>query len=95
MNSKHNFKSPCDFDSSSEPGKELTNLERGIIKIQRKYRNLKSEINSLNYSVSFQRDYLMSMINNLSSMNNLKLYQDTYALFMSILQELKTIKEEI
>ena len=95
MNSKHNFKSPCDFDSSSEPGKELTNLERGIIKIQRKYRNLKSEINSLNYSVSFQRDYLMSMINNLSSMNNLKLYQDTDALFMSILQELKTIKEEI
>ncbi len=75
--------------------KNRSDLEKGIIKIQRKYRSLKNEINSLNYSVSFQRDYLMSMINNLSNMNNFKLYQDTDFLFMSILQELKNIKDEI
>lgn len=83
------------MNSKNDFVKNFSNLENGIIKIQRKYRNLKSEINSLNYSVSFQRDYLMSMINNLSTMNNLKLYQDTDSLFMSILQELKIIKEEI
>lgn len=75
--------------------KDFSNLEKGIIKIQRKYKSLKHDINLLNYSISFQKDYLMSMINNLSTMNNLKLYQDTDSLFMSILQELKTIKEEI
>jgi hypothetical protein len=51
------------FYGKNEFNKNFHGLEKGIITIQRKYRNLKSEINSLNYSVSFQRDYLMSMIN--------------------------------
>ena len=74
---------------------KLDNVENGIIKMQRRYKTLKSEINALNYSVSFQRDYLMSMINNLSTMNTLKLYYDTDSLFMSILSELNIIKKEI
>lgn len=75
--------------------KDFPNLEKGIIKIQRKYKSLKRDINLLNYSIAFQKDYLMSMVNNLSTMNNLKLYQDTDSLFVNILQELKTIREEI
>ena len=61
----------------------------------RKYKTLKNEIGSLNYSISFQRDYLLGMLNNLSYMNNIKLFQDTDSLFMSMLNELKIIKEEL
>jgi len=61
----------------------------------RKYKTLKNEISSLNYSISFQRDYLLGMLNNLSFMNNIKLFQDTDSLFMSMLNELKIIKEEL
>ena len=81
------------MNSKTNPNK--LNSEHGITKIQYRYKTLKSEINALNYSVSFQRDYLMSMINNLSTMNTLKLYQDTDSLFMSILSELNIIKKEI
>jgi hypothetical protein len=65
------------------------------IKKHRKYKTLKNEISSLNYSISFQRDYLLGMLNNLSYMNNIKLYHETDSLFMSILNELKIIKEEL
>ena len=61
----------------------------------RKYKTLKNEISSLNYSISFQRDYLLGMLNNLSFMNNIKLFQDTDSLFVSMLNELKIIKEEL
>ena len=74
-------------------------FERAIIKIQRKYKSLKSNLSTLNYSISFQKDYLTGMINNLSAMNNLKLYHDTEmpsnGLFISILTELKQIKDMI
>lgn len=83
------------MNSKTDPNIKLINLENCIIKLQRKYKTLKSEINALNYSVTFQKDYLMSMINNLSTMNNLKLYQDTDSLFMSVLNELNVIKKEI
>jgi len=66
-----------------------------IIKIQKKYRTFKVKIKELNNLISFQREYLISMINNLSSLNNLKLYQDTDSLFMTILNELLLIKKEI
>ena len=33
------------------------NINDRIIKIQRNYKSIKTEINLLNYSVSFQRDY--------------------------------------
>ena len=83
------------MNSKTDPNNKLINMESGIIKMQRRYKTLKSEINALNYSVTFQKDYLMSMINNLSTMNTLKLYQDTDSLFMSILNELNVIKKEI
>ena len=59
------------------------------------YESLESEINLLNLSVSFQKDYLITMINNLTTMNSLKLYQDYTFIYMSILSELKLIKQEI
>ena len=65
------------------------------IKKHKKYKTLKTEISSLNYSISFQKDYLLGMLNNLSYLNNIKLFQDTDLLFMSILNELKIIKEEL
>ncbi len=71
------------------------NMNKNIIKNNRRYKTLKSEINSLNYSISFQRDFLISMLNNLSNMNNIKLYQDSDSLFTTILNELHTIKNEI
>jgi len=70
-------------------------LESSIIKIQRKYRTLKSEINNLNHLVLFQRDYLLSMLNNLSTMNNLKLYQESDSLFVTLINELKQVKDLI
>ena len=70
-------------------------IEDSIIKIQRRYKTIKSEINSLNYSVSFQRDYLISMINNLSSLNTIKLFQETDSLYVQLLKELKNVKTEI
>jgi len=70
-------------------------LEESIVKIQRRYKTIKSEINSLNYSVSFQRDYLISMINNLSSLNTIKLFQETDSLYVQLLKELKNVKTEI
>ena len=83
------------MNSKNDIIKNFSNMENKIVKIQRRYRTLKSEIGSLNFSVSFQRYYLMSMINNLSHMNSIKLYQDTDSLFMSLLNEVKQIKEEI
>ena len=70
-------------------------LEDSIVKIQIRYKTIKSEINSLNYSVSFQRDYLISMINNLSSLNAIKLFQETDSLYVHLLKELKNVKTEI
>lgn len=70
-------------------------IEDSIVKIQRRYKTIKSEINSLNYSVSFQRDYLISMINNLSSLNTIKLFQETDSLYVQLLKELKNVKTEI
>lgn len=61
----------------------------------RKYKTLKNEIGSLNYSISFQKDYLLGMLNNLSYMNSIKLFQETDSIFMSILNELKNIKDEL
>ena len=49
-------------------------LEDSIVKIQRRYKTIKREINALNYSISFQRDYLISMINNLSLLTFFNLF---------------------
>ena len=61
------------MNSKNDSNKNILHMEKGIIKNHRKYKTLKNEISALNYSISFQRDYLMGMINNLSYMNNIKL----------------------
>ena len=63
--------------------------------MNRKYKPIKFEINLLNLSVGFKRDYLISMMNNLSYLNSLKIYNDSESLYLSILEELKQIKELI
>ena len=70
------------------------NNENTIIKIQRRYNLLVDKLKMVNSYISFNRDYLLSMINNLVYMNNSKLYQDQN-LFVSLLCELKIIKNEI
>ena len=67
----------------------------GLIKFQKKYRQIKHTIFIYNHKISYQKDYLLNMINNLSKMNNYKLYQDSDTEYISILSELKEIKEEI
>ena len=66
-----------------------------ITRLQRRYKYLRSKIIYYNQKLSFQKDYLMSMINNLLTMNNLKLYQNTDSLYISILNELKNIKKKM
>jgi hypothetical protein len=66
-----------------------------IIKIDRKYKLLKHEISLLSYSIGFQKDYMISMMNNLSNLNSIKLFQDTNSLYLSILSEIKQIKQHI
>ena len=66
-----------------------------VIKIQKKYRDFKLKIKELDNLISFQREYLISMINNLSFLNNIKLYQDIDSLFLTILNELLLVKKEI
>jgi hypothetical protein len=70
-------------------------LENQISKIQKKYRSIKIKINKLDELISFQKDYLMSMINNLSFMNNLKIFQETNNLYTTILHKLDIIKKQI
>lgn len=74
---------------------EKTNIEtlNSIITFQRKYRFLKKELDLINQKITFFKDILMSMINNLSFCNNLRIFQDTDSNYMSILNELKEIKD--
>jgi ATP-dependent Lon protease len=67
--------------------------ENSIIKIQKKFAKLKKELEILNSFISFNRDYLLGMINNLVYMNNLKIFQEQN-MFISLLNELKFIKDE-
>jgi len=66
-----------------------------LVKFQRQFRFLKEELDSINLKLGFLRDILMSMINNLSFCNNLKIFQDTDSNYMGILNELKEIKEQL
>lgn len=66
-----------------------------IIKLQKKFKILKLKVINLNNLISFQKEYLISMINNLSYLNHIKLYQDIDSLFITILNELILIKNEI
>ena len=72
----------------------IENLNALII-FQQKFRFLKKELEIYNARISFYKDILMSMINNLSFCNNLKMFQDTDSNYMSILNELKEIKDKL
>ena len=66
-----------------------------IIKIDRKYKLLNHDIKSLNHMIGFQKDYMISMMNNLSTLNHMRLFQDTNSMYLSILSEIKQIKSKI
>jgi hypothetical protein len=66
-----------------------------LIKFKRKFVIFKREVDSLNQKLYFYKDVLMSMINNLSYCNNLKIFQESDMNNFSILNELKEIKDEI
>ena len=70
----------------------LKNLN-SIILIQKKYRFLKKELEQINTTIYFYKDVLLSMINNLSYLNNINLYQEIEHYYISILNKLKKIKD--
>jgi len=66
---------------------------KALIKFQRKFSLLKKNTDVINQKVYFYKEILMSMINNLSLCNNLKLFQETESMYMSILNEIKEVKD--
>merc|ERR1712196_42933 len=64
-----------------------------LILFQRRYRFIKSEIESINTQLCFYQDSLMSMLSNLVSCNKINIYAGTNASFMIILDELKEIND--
>merc|ERR1712196_273468 len=66
-----------------------------LILFQRRYRFIKSEIESINTQLCFYQDSLMSMLSNLVSCNKINIYAGTNANFMTILDELKEINDII
>ncbi len=63
------------------------------MKTYKKYLKHKTKKDKLCYLTLFYRDYLISMVNNLSELNNIKLYQNTESLYNTILSELQMIKD--
>ena len=66
-----------------------------LVKIQRKFRFLKNDIDSKNKKITFYKLVLVSMINNLTYCNNLKIFQNINLSYIAILDELKEIKDAL
>ena len=66
-----------------------------IIKFQRKYRSLISEIKAINEKKDFYGEILLSMVNNLIICNKSNIYRGTDSLYIKCLEELKDIKLEL
>jgi ATP-dependent Lon protease len=66
-----------------------------LINFQRNFKFLKKEVDMMNNKLTFFKDILISMLNNLSYCNNLKIFQDNDSSYISILDELKEIKDII
>merc|ERR1711871_1054119 len=66
-----------------------------IIEFQRRYRFLRIEINKINETRMFCSDILLSMVNNLTTCNNSKIFRNTDSLYIKALDELKIIKKEL
>lgn len=60
---------------------------------QRRYRFIKSEIETINEQLTFYQDSLMSMLSNLVVCNKINIYTGTNTSFMNILEELKEIND--
>ena len=65
---------------------------KALCSFQRRYRFIRNEINSINTSIIFYKDILMSMINNLTKLNIIKVFQNTKSHNIVILDEMKEIK---
>ena len=60
---------------------------------QRKYRFLRLEVDLINKQIVFYKDVLMSMVNNLSYLNNYNIFDSTESHNLVILNEVKQIKK--
>ena len=68
---------------------------KALIKFQKRFLFYKKETELINQNIYFFKEILMSMINNLSYCNNLRLFQETESNYMSILNEIKDMKDLI
>ena len=66
---------------------------KALIKFQKKFILYKNQTDIINQQLYFYKEILMSMINNLSYCNNLKLFLETESNYLSILNEIKEIKD--
>jgi ATP-dependent Lon protease len=64
-----------------------------LIKFKRIFIYFKKKVDLLNNKIYFYKDVLLSMINNLSFCNSIKIFQDTEANNLAIINELKEIKD--
>jgi len=60
---------------------------------QRKFRFIREEMSRINNKIVFFKDTIMSMLNNLNSLNNNKIFENTNSNYILILEEIKKIKE--
>ena len=58
-----------------------------LTKFQRRCRFLSNELKDINNKLIFYKDILMSMLNNLSYLNKIKVFQNTESHNMIILEE--------
>ena len=66
--------------------------KQAFVKLEKKYIFLKKYCTKINEQSYFMKEILLSMITNLTYCNNIKIFQDTDANYLSILNELKEIK---
>ena len=66
-----------------------------IIKFQRNYRFIKNELNTLSKQISFYKDYLISMSENLVNLHKLKIYEGVENGYSAIYNELLIIKDKL
>jgi hypothetical protein len=64
-----------------------------LVKFKKKIIKFKRKMDEINQKIYFYKDVLMSMINNLSYCNSLKIFQESEANNLAVLNELKEIKE--
>ena len=62
---------------------------------QRRFRFIKNELSNINNRLIFFKDILMSMLNNLSYLNNFNIYHNTDSYNLQIIGEIKEIKKLI